>query len=98
MGILDLGRYRGIVFAITGFLIFIAAILALNHGKAGQFADNVAGVRVLAEGALQPRTVYDNSVILQQRLSSGEKIDEALEALRRSAASFEKTLGALSSG
>lgn len=98
MGILDLGRYRGIVFAITGFLIFIAAILALNHGKAGQFADNVAGVRVLAEGALQPRTVYDNGVILQQRLSSGEKIDEALEALRRSAASFEKTLGALSSG
>ena len=49
MGILDLGRYKGIVFAITGFLVFIAIILAVNHGKAGQFADNVAGVKFLAE-------------------------------------------------
>ena len=49
MGILDLGRYKGIVFAITGFLVFIAIILAVNHGKAGQFSDNVAGVKFLAE-------------------------------------------------
>ena len=46
MGILDLGRYKGIVFAITGFLVFIAIILAVNHGKAGQFSDDVAGGQI----------------------------------------------------
>ena len=48
MGILDLGRYKGIVFAITGFLVFIAIILAVNHGKAGQFSDDVAAVKFTA--------------------------------------------------
>ena len=50
MGILDLGRYKGIVFAITGFLVFIAIILAVNHGKAGQFSDNVSA-RQIPRGA-----------------------------------------------
>ena len=51
MGILDLGRYKGIVFAITGFLVFIAIILAVNHGKAGQFSDDVTAVKFLAAAA-----------------------------------------------
>ena len=54
MGILDLGRYKGIVFAITGFLVFIAIILAVNHGKAGQFSDDVAAVKFLASSASSP--------------------------------------------
>src|SRR6185503_5428448 len=57
MGILDLGRYKGIVFAITGFLVFIAIILAVNHGKAGQFSDDVAAVKFLAEQREQPGAV-----------------------------------------
>ena len=36
MGILDLGRFKGIVIAITAFLVFIAIILAVNHGKVGR--------------------------------------------------------------
>jgi two-component system, chemotaxis family, sensor kinase CheA len=98
MGILDLGRYKGIVFAITGFLVFIAIILAVNHGKAGQFSDNVAGVKFLADQAQQPRAVYDASVALAQRLQSGEKIDEALESLRKAATSFDRSLNGLANG
>lgn len=98
MGILDLGRYKGIVFAITGFLVFIAIILAVNHGKAGQFSDNVAGVRFLENQALQPRAVYDASVLLAQRLQNGEKIDEALESLRKSATAFDRALNGLANG
>jgi two-component system, chemotaxis family, sensor kinase CheA len=98
MGILDLGRYKGIVFAITGFLVFIAIILAVNHGKAGQFSDDVAGVKFLADQAQQPRTVYDASVALAQRLQNGEKIDEALESLRKAATAFDRSLNGLANG
>lgn len=98
MGILDLGRYKGIVFAITGFLVFIAIILAVNHGKAGQFSDDVAGARFLANQAQQPRTVYDASLLLSQRLASGEKLDDALETLRKAATSFDRSLSGLASG
>jgi hypothetical protein len=54
MGILDLGRYKGIVFAITGFLVFIAIILAVNHGKAGQFSDDVSAVKFSPSSASSP--------------------------------------------
>jgi HPt (histidine-containing phosphotransfer) domain-containing protein len=98
MGILDLGRYKGIVFAITGFLVFIAIILAVNHGKAGQFSDNVAGVRFLENQAQQPDAVYNASVQLAQRLENGEKIDEALESLRKAATAFDRSLNSLANG
>jgi HPt (histidine-containing phosphotransfer) domain-containing protein len=98
MGILDLGRYKGIVFAITGFLVFIAVILAVNHGKAGQFSDNVAGVRFLENTAQQPRTVYDASLQLSQRLQNGEKIEEALEAVHKAASAFDSALGGIATG
>ena len=98
MGILDLGRYKGIVFAITGFLVFMAIILAVNHGKAGQFSDNVAGVRFLENRAQQPRAVYDASVQLAQRLQNGEKIEETLESLRKAAAAFDNSLNSLANG
>ncbi|MBM0103948.1 Hpt domain-containing protein [Steroidobacter sp. S1-65] len=98
MGILDLGRYKGIVFAITGFLVFIAIILAVNHGKAGQFSDNVAGVRFLENRAKQPGAVYDISVQLAERLRQGEKIDETLSSLQKAAAAFDNSLNSLANG
>jgi HPt (histidine-containing phosphotransfer) domain-containing protein len=97
MGILDLGRYKGIVFAITGFLVFTAIILAANHGKVGQFADNVAGARFVAEQQGQPRAVYQAGVELEERLKKGEQIDDALEALRKAAKSYDNALGGLAS-
>ena len=66
MGILDLGRYKGIVIAITGFLVFIAIILAFNHGIADQFAKNVAGVKFLAQQQAQPAAVYDAGRVLAE--------------------------------
>jgi two-component system chemotaxis sensor kinase CheA len=98
MGILDLGRYKGIVFAITGFLVFIAIILAVNHGKAGQFADNVAAVKFLAEQQGQPRAVYEAGMDLTTRLKNGQKIEETLEALRKAAKSYDNALSGLQSG
>ena len=98
MGILDLGRYKGIVFAMAGFLVFIAVILAFNHGIAGQFADNVAGVKFLAQQQTQPAAVYAASRELTERLKSGQKIDEQLEVLRKAAHSFDHGLSGLTSG
>ncbi|HKS58255.1 MAG TPA: ATP-binding protein [Steroidobacteraceae bacterium] len=98
MGILDLGRYKGIVFAITGFLVFIAIILAVNHGKAGQFSEDVSAVKFLAEQREQPGTVYAAGIELAARLNKGEKIDEPLEALRKAAKSYDNALSSLAGG
>ncbi|HEV8331786.1 MAG TPA: ATP-binding protein [Steroidobacteraceae bacterium] len=98
MGILDLGRYKGIVFAITGFLVFIAIILAVNHGKAGQFSEDVSAVKFLAEQREQPGAVYAAGVELATRLNRGEKIDEPLEALRKAAKSYDNALSSLAGG
>jgi two-component system, chemotaxis family, sensor kinase CheA len=98
MGIFDLGRYKGIVFAITGFLLFTAIILAVNHGMAGRFADSVGGVKFLSQQQAQPRAVYDAGVALTERLQAGEKIDEALESLRKAANTFDHGLSGLSNG
>jgi two-component system, chemotaxis family, sensor kinase CheA len=98
MGILDLGRYKGIVFAITGFLVFIAIILAANHGKVGQFADNVAGAHFLTAQQDQPRVVYEAGLVLSERLKTGEKIDEPLETLRKAAKSYDNALSGLANG
>jgi HPt (histidine-containing phosphotransfer) domain-containing protein/two-component sensor histidine kinase len=98
MGILDLGRYKGIVFAITGFLLFIAIILAVNHGKAGRFADDVVGVKFLVEQQLQPRAVFDSAAAVSARLKAGEKIDDAVEALRKAANSYDHAMSGLAGG
>jgi two-component system chemotaxis sensor kinase CheA len=98
MGIFDLGRYKGIVFAITGFLLFMAIILAVNHGMAGRFADSVAGVEFLSQQQTQPRLVYENGVALAEQLKAGAKIDEALEGLRKAANSYDHGLNGLANG
>jgi two-component system, chemotaxis family, sensor kinase CheA len=98
MGILDLGRYKGIVFAIAGFLVFMAIILAVNHGKAGQFSDNVAAVKFLAQVQSQPRAVHDAGLALAEQLRSGEEIDSALETLRKTATAFDHALSGLANG
>lgn len=98
MGILDLGRYKGIVFAITGFLVFIAIILAFNHGIADKFGENVAGVKFLGQQQAQPAAVYEAGSVLHERLKSGENIDEPLEVLRKAAKAYEHSLSGLATG
>ena len=93
MGIFDLGRYKGIVIGITIFLMFVAIILAMNHTMAGRFADNVIGVKFLAEQQSQPRQIYDSSLALTQSLSRGEAID--VEPLRSAAKSYDLGLGGM---
>jgi two-component system, chemotaxis family, sensor kinase CheA len=98
MGILDLGRYKGIVWAITGFLVFNAIILAYNHGTAGQFAENVAAVKFLSQQQAQPRAVYDAGRALGEKLAQGAKIDDDLEALRQAANVYDHALSGLAGG
>ena len=98
MGILDLGRYKGIVFAITGFLLFMAIILAVNHGKAGRFADDVTGVNFLSQQQVQPRAIRENVLTVTERLQTGQKIDDAIEALRNSASAYDHALRGLADG
>ncbi len=95
MGIFDLGRFKGIVLANTAFLLFIAVILAVNHTMAGRFADNVVGVKFLAEQQNQPRLIYESSLALTQNLSRGETIDVSLESLRTSAKAYDRALSGM---
>lgn len=98
MGILDLGRYKGIVFAITGFLVFIAVILAFNHGIAGRFADSVAGVKFLAQQQAQPAAIYEAGTTLAAHLQSGQPVTEQIEVLNKTARAYETALGGLAGG
>lgn len=98
MGILDLGRYKGIVWAITGFLVAFIAILALNHGIAGLFADDVAGVKFLSQMRTQPAEIQANARTITERLQAGEKIDDAIEALRSSATAYDHAFIGLAGG
>jgi two-component system, chemotaxis family, sensor kinase CheA len=98
MGFLDLGRYKGIVFAIAGFLLFTAIILAVNHGMAGQFTNDVVGVKFLSQQQAQPRALYDSGMDLAERLKNGEPIGDAMESLRKTATAFDHGLSGLSTG
>lgn len=98
MGIFDLGRYKGIVFAITGFLLFTAVILAVNHGMVGRFDESVAGVKFLAQLQAQPAVLHQSGRSLEERLKAGEPIEGDLEALRNAAEKIELALGGLATG
>jgi two-component system chemotaxis sensor kinase CheA len=98
MGILDLGRYKGIVFAITGFLVFIAVILAFNHGIAGKFSANVSGAKFLSQQQAQPRLVHDSGVALAERIGAGATYEEQLEELRKSAHAYDSAVAGVANG
>ncbi|HWK74505.1 MAG TPA: ATP-binding protein [Povalibacter sp.] len=95
MGILDLGRYKGIVFAITGFLVFIAIILAVNHVKVERVAQNVVGVNFLAQQQARPPAIFDSSTDILARLRAGQPIDTSIETMRKDAAAYDQALLAL---
>jgi len=65
---------------------------------AGQFANNVVGVKFLAQHQAQPRALYDSGIELADRLKNGEPIGDAMEALRKSATAFDHGLSGLSTG
>ncbi|HEY8538611.1 MAG TPA: ATP-binding protein [Steroidobacteraceae bacterium] len=98
MGIFDLGRYKGIVFAITGFLLFMAFILAMSFQMAGRFAHSVSGVKFLEQHEDQPLLLYQSGVELAERLKAGQPIDDALNALDKAAVQFDHGLNGLTSG
>lgn len=98
MGILDLGRYKGIVFAITGFLVFIAIIMAMNHAMVGRFADNAAGIKFLAQLQSQPTSIDLSASEIAARLKAGEKVEDPIERLRASATSYDHALIGLADG
>src|SRR5437868_9474564 len=98
MGILDLGRYKGIVVAITGFLVFIAIILAVNHAKVGRVGENVVGVNFVGQQQLRPQTIFTGSADILARLKAGQEIGDATEALRKEAAAYDHALRGLEGG
>ncbi|MFL6619651.1 MAG: ATP-binding protein [Povalibacter sp.] len=98
MGILDLGRYKGIVFAITGFLVFIAVILAMNHAMVGRFADNAAGIRFWSQAQTQPKAIHDAVVLIGEQLQRGDKIEDAIESIRKNSRAFDQAVSTASTG
>ncbi len=98
MGMLDLGRYKGIVFAITGFLLFIAIILAVNHVKVDRVAQNVVGVNLLAQQQARPPAIFSSSTDILARLQAGQPIDTVIESMRKDAAAYDRALLALDGG
>jgi two-component system chemotaxis sensor kinase CheA len=98
MGIFDLGRFKGIVFALGGFLLVVSGLLAYNFFNASQFATDAMGIKQVAQQQAQPQLLTASAGVLAARLANREDITAALSDLQRASRSFDETLNALATG
>jgi HPt (histidine-containing phosphotransfer) domain-containing protein len=98
MGIFDLGRFKGIVFAIGGFLLLVSTLLAYNFFSAARFGSDALAIKQLAEQQAQPQLIATNAGVIAARLANREDIAGPLADLQHARLSFEETAIALSTG
>lgn len=98
MGIFDLGRFKGIVFAIGGFLLVVSCLLAYNFFNANQFANDATSIRQVSQQQGQPQLIAASAGAIALQLSKHEDIGPALSELQRASRSFDETVGAMESG
>jgi HPt (histidine-containing phosphotransfer) domain-containing protein len=95
MGIFDLGRFKGIVLAIGGFLLVVSGLLAYNFFNAGQFGSDALAIRQVSQQQAQPQLITASAGVMAAKLANREDISPALLELQRSSRSFDETLVAL---
>jgi hypothetical protein len=98
MGIFDLGRFKGIVLAIGGFLLVVSGLLAYNFFNAGQFGSDAMAIRQVSQQQGQPQLIAASAGVMAAKLANREDIGPALSELQRASRSFDETLGALATG
>jgi two-component system, chemotaxis family, sensor kinase CheA len=98
MGIFDLGRFKGIVFAIGGFLLAVSCLLAYNFFNANQFANDAMEIRQVSQQQAQPQLIAASAGAIAMHLAKREDIGPALAELQRASRAFEETVGAMGSG
>jgi HPt (histidine-containing phosphotransfer) domain-containing protein len=98
MGIFDLGRFKGIVLALGGFLLVVSGLLAYNFFNAAKFASDALEIRQVSQQQNNPQLMTASAGVMAARLASREDIGPALSELQRASRSFDETLSALSSG
>jgi HPt (histidine-containing phosphotransfer) domain-containing protein len=94
--IFDLGRFKGIVFAIGGFLVLVSTLLAYNFFSASRFATDAMAIKQVAAQSVQPQLISSSARSIAAQLEKREDVAPALEELKRSWVSMEDTLNALS--
>jgi HPt (histidine-containing phosphotransfer) domain-containing protein len=97
MGIFDLGRFKGIVFAIGGFLLLVSTLLAYNFFSASRFATDSMAIKQVAAQSAQPQLMTASARAIAAQLEKREDVGPALADLQRSWRSVDETLGALTS-
>jgi len=98
MGIFDLGRFKGIVFAMGAFLVAVSALLAYNYFSASGFATDAVAIKHVAAQTAQPQLMTANASVLTARLDSRDDIAPVWTELQKSWLNFDKTLSALAAG
>jgi two-component system chemotaxis sensor kinase CheA len=98
MGIFDLGRFKGIVFAIGGFLLVVSCLLAYNFFNANQFANDAMEIRQVSQQQAQPQLIAASAGAIAMNLAKREDIGPALTELQKASRAFEETVVAMGSG
>ncbi len=98
MGIFDLGRFKGIVFAIGGFLLVVSTLLAYNYFSASRFASDAMAIKQVAQEKMQPQLITASASVMTARLANREDIGPALTELQRASRSVDEMLTALATG
>src|SRR3974390_213980 len=95
MGVIDLGKYKTVVIAISAFLTFIAVVLAVNFQLASRFASDAVAVRYVSQEQAHPDVLWSAAELIDKRLQNREDISAPLQTLRDAANSFDATMTAL---
>jgi HPt (histidine-containing phosphotransfer) domain-containing protein len=95
MGVIDLGKYKTVVIAITAFLAFVTVVLAANFQLASRFVSDAVAVRYVSQEQGHPDVLWSAAELLNKRLQDRDDISQPLQSLRDAANSFDATMTAL---
>jgi len=95
MGVIDLGKYKTVVIAISAFLTFVTVVLAVNFQLASRFASDAVAVRYVSQQQGHPDVLWSAAELLNKRLQDRDDISQPLQQLRDAANSFDATMTAL---
>lgn len=98
MGIFDLGKLKGIVLAVGGFLMGVSALLAYNYFSTSRFATEAVAIKHLAVQQTQPQLIAANANIIASRLAARQEVAPQIAELLAARVAIDETLTALSSG
>lgn len=95
MGILKLGKYKGLVAVLVLFLAATGAMLAINYVFAARTAESLSALRDVSEQRFQPRVIAAGAQLVRTDLAGRRYLGRGLNELKGAVKDFDSALAAL---